>query len=558
MRLRILLWAALFSLASGLPALAAPPTPPIPNLNADAAAPGTASDPAAPLAPYLQNPNMECSQGYHAPPDGTAGLIPNGWTWSIINGKPLIDSNRTHFTGQCGTGGFVEKIEGDDAWAMFSQDIETPPNPGKPFDAYIYQQATVTPGTIYSLSGWMVSFCGGTFSNPNDCPSGYYISKQLGLDPTGGTDPLASTVVWVEDRRNFTESRWVNLHLGGTAQSNKVTVFARINSPFLHHGAFALIDAISLMDGPTANFVNMPTQVAGATLNIQWNGALSADIRNIAGGTHQLYYDVDYRQGQNGQWQSWLQHNQATSATFHPVCSPSADQSYYFRVKPLAEQPDGSNGAWPNHRYEGVWAESGPVACDTTPPVAQPDAATTAEDTPVTINVLANDSDPEPDDVLTVVSAGTPAHGTATTDGARITYKPALDFNGTDTFDYTVSDGVLTSQGHVTVSVTPVDDPPRIIAPTLWMSAYGTTICKRISAYDPENEALAFTAQGLPPGLSINAQTGEITGLISSTLTADYPVALTVSDPELSTTVHFTWRVLNQVWEVKLPLTFRN
>jgi hypothetical protein len=55
---------------------------------------------------------------------------------------------------------------------------------------------------------------------PNDCPAGYYIAKMRGLDPTGGTDPQAASVIWVEDRRNFTESRWANLRLGATAQSD--------------------------------------------------------------------------------------------------------------------------------------------------------------------------------------------------------------------------------------------------------------------------------------------------------------------------------------------------
>jgi hypothetical protein len=458
MRLRSLLWVALLWLISALPAYATPPVP------SGANAHPTVNQPVAQLAPFLQNPNMECSQGFYPPPDGTPGLIPNGWAWKILNGHPLIDSNRTHFTGYCGSGGFVEKIEGEDAWAMFSQDIETLPNPGKPFDAYIYQQATVTPGAVYSLSGWMVSFCGGTFSNPNDCPSGYYISKMLGLDPTGGTDPLAPTVIWTEDRRNFTESRWVQMRIGATAQANKVTIFARINSPFLHHGAFALIDAISLLNGPTAQFINVPAQVNGPTLNIQWNGALTPDITSIPAGTYQLYYDVDYRQGANGLWQTWIQHNTATSATFSPVCSTGSDQDYYFRVRPLAEQPEGIPGARPNHRYLGVWTQSAVVPCDMR---------------------------------------------------------------------------------------------PRIAPLVRWFSAQGAHIYLRISAYDPGGEPLTFAARGLPPGLQINAATGEITGQSPAGITGDYPVTITVSDPGLSSSLSFTWRVLDQVWYTGLPLVSR-
>ncbi|WP_456433757.1 Ig-like domain-containing protein, partial [Nitratifractor sp.] len=50
---------------------------------------------------------------------------------------------------------------------------------------------------------------------------------------------------------------------------------------------------------------------------------------------------------------------------------------------------------------------------DSTPPVAQNDTATTDEDTPVTIDVLANDSDPDGDS-LSIESVSDPAHGNAT------------------------------------------------------------------------------------------------------------------------------------------------
>ncbi|MCM2277451.1 MAG: Ig-like domain-containing protein [Oligoflexia bacterium] len=86
-------------------------------------------------------------------------------------------------------------------------------------------------------------------------------------------------------------------------------------------------------------------------------------------------------------------------------------------------------------------------------PVATNDSASTAQNTPVTIAVLANDSDPN-GDALSVVSATKSAHGTATVgaDG-RITYAPARTFKGTDQFQYTISDGKLTATATVTVTV---------------------------------------------------------------------------------------------------------
>src|SRR5207249_4461331 len=94
-------------------------------------------------------------------------------------------------------------------------------------------------------------------------------------------------------------------------------------------------------------------------------------------------------------------------------------------------------------------------------PVAANDAATTAEDTAVTIAVLANDTDVD-SDTLTVTGVGTPQHGSATShpDG-KITYTPAADYNGTDSFTYTISDGHGGSAtAIVSLTITAVDDAP--------------------------------------------------------------------------------------------------
>lgn len=74
-------------------------------------------------------------------------------------------------------------------------------------------------------------------------------------------------------------------------------------------------------------------------------------------------------------------------------------------------------------------------------PDAVDDMASTVNGIPVTINVLANDSDPN-GDTLTVTSVTQPANGTATNNGnGTVTYDPDCAFQGTDTFTYTISDG---------------------------------------------------------------------------------------------------------------------
>ena len=89
------------------------------------------------------------------------------------------------------------------------------------------------------------------------------------------------------------------------------------------------------------------------------------------------------------------------------------------------------------------------------------DAATTAEDTAVSIAVLANDTDPD-GDPLTVTGVGTPAHGSAVVNAnGTITYTPAANYTGADSFTYTISDGQGGSAtATVSVTVTAANDAP--------------------------------------------------------------------------------------------------
>ena len=91
-------------------------------------------------------------------------------------------------------------------------------------------------------------------------------------------------------------------------------------------------------------------------------------------------------------------------------------------------------------------------------PTPQDDSAGTHENTPVTINVLANDTDPN-GDALTISGVTQGAHGTVLNNGSSVTYTPAYNYSGDDQFTYTVRDpGGLTN--YATVRVTVVPDCP--------------------------------------------------------------------------------------------------
>ncbi len=107
------------------------------------------------------------------------------------------------------------------------------------------------------------------------------------------------------------------------------------------------------------------------------------------------------------------------------------------------------------------------IAPENDHPVTKSDAAVTDEDTLVSINVLDNDSDVDTDSALnktpaakiTIDSVGAAAHGTTKIVGDKITYLPNENYNGTDHFTYTVTDGSLTKTENISVSISQVNDP---------------------------------------------------------------------------------------------------
>jgi large repetitive protein len=185
-------------------------------------------------------------------------------------------------------------------------------------------------------------------------------------------------------------------------------------------------------------------------------------------------------------------------------------------------------------------------------PVAVNDAASTNEDTPVTVAILSNDSDPD-GDALTVATASA-ANGTVVINAnGTITYTPNANFNGTDTITYTISDGNGgTAQATVTVSVAPVNDAPTVVAPLPPQNdADGSAISVATAGNftDLDGDTLSFTATGLPAGLSINAA-GVISGTIDKNASQPagglYTVVVTASDGKGGTVSStFTWTVTN-------------
>ena len=85
-------------------------------------------------------------------------------------------------------------------------------------------------------------------------------------------------------------------------------------------------------------------------------------------------------------------------------------------------------------------------------PVAKDDSAKTAYETAVTVDVLANDSDDDNDE-LNIKSFTTPKNGTVKKSNGKLVYTPNDGFSGEDSFEYTISDGTDDATAKVVVTV---------------------------------------------------------------------------------------------------------
>ncbi len=97
-----------------------------------------------------------------------------------------------------------------------------------------------------------------------------------------------------------------------------------------------------------------------------------------------------------------------------------------------------------------------------TAPVAVDDVETINEDTIWTVaktTLIANDTDAN-NNTLSLTAVSNAVNGSVVIDGSNVVFTPTADFNGTASFEYTVSDGSLTDVGLVTVTVNPINDAP--------------------------------------------------------------------------------------------------
>ena len=123
------------------------------------------------------------------------------------------------------------------------------------------------------------------------------------------------------------------------------------------------------------------------------------------------------------------------------------------------------------------------------------DSATTLEDTAVTFDVANNDS------LLsglpfTLAITVAPLNGMVTISGGSVTYTPGLNFNGDDSFTYSVTQNPQTVTAEVSISITPVNDAPSIDSQLTIRAVDGSTALTDLSISDVDGDELTVTIGG--------------------------------------------------------------
>jgi len=258
----------------------------------------------------------------------------------------------------------------------------------------------------------------------------------LANDITSPDDPLTATLVSGVSRGSLTlnaDGSFVYVHDGSETASDQFTYFASDDAKDSNLATVNLV-VHPINDPPVAEDDESSTsEDIPVTINVLDNDSdPDGDVLS-----------VDWvEQPENGSIA-----NNGGSVTYTP------DPNFYGTDTFSYAATDGSGG----QAEATVTVLVTPV---NDPPMAQDDSESASEDTPVTIDVLDNDSDPD-DDSLTIQSVTQPSNGSVVSNGLDVVYTPDTEFNGVDVFTYTISDGSgETATATVNVAIAAVNDPP--------------------------------------------------------------------------------------------------
>jgi large repetitive protein len=130
-------------------------------------------------------------------------------------------------------------------------------------------------------------------------------------------------------------------------------------------------------------------------------------------------------------------------------------------------------------------------------PVALAQSVSTDEDIPVSITLMGTDVD---GDSLTYTVVQPPAHGTLSGAFPNLTYLPAANYNGPDSFTFQVNDGQVDSNpSTISITVQPFDDAPVAVAQSVTLDEDSSPVSITLVGTDADGDnSLTYTVVQQP------------------------------------------------------------
>jgi hypothetical protein len=244
----------------------------------------------------------------------------------------------------------VERRDGEEAQVWWTPEKN---------DAGIYQQVSgLTLGETYGFQAGILQVFETT--NRTDPATGN-MNRSVGIDPYGGTDPQAETVIWGPEEKNATYNdpatgkkfTWFYPGVGATAMSTTVTIFARVRIAAeagpLQSNQVWVDDTFMDLAPPTALSLSVtsPTEITAA-----WGGEPRAGFNLFA-------YEAQYRKATDPDWtdlQIFTVSTPPSTATGQSfTVEPGLE--YLVRARTWHEQEGGDK-----HEVPGPWVQQSIVA----------------------------------------------------------------------------------------------------------------------------------------------------------------------------------------------------
>jgi hypothetical protein len=190
-----------------------------------------------------------------------------------------------------------------------------------------------------------------------------------------------------------------------------------------------------------------------------------------------------------------------------------------------------------------------------TAPEAKDDTATTAYETAVTIDVLANDSDAN-DDTLRITSTTTASHGSVSISDGKVVYTPNAGYEGSDAFSYTISDGEEQSSANVTVTVEEKPNTAPIAKDDSAVANYNESVSIAVleNDSDDDGDALTIASYTQPSNGSVTQDGNKLVYTSNTNYSGDDSFSYTITDGEATATATVNVTVKEESKTIQLPI----